>query len=469
MTYRTFLVELFPRLEAVRRIERELDRKIAHRFNVLDYLRQDELGLSRVIADLLDPEARHGQGALFLETLLELDGVREVVGWPNLDSCRIAVATERKTDAGRSIDISVEIVDAEDTRYCLAIENKPYAVDQPKQVLDYMEFLECKYPGRFLLIYLSPTGEGPSEHSIDMESLREQKEPNRRFAIMAYSAPPARRHDEFEEFRIPCTLADWLRKCRNLCDADRLRWFLGDAEKFCKQTFGDGTMSSDIESKAILEFVLSDRRNLESAFAVYKAWSLVRDDICRRYLEKLCSHIRVAVKEDESLGKFIDGPDGLRVEYTYGAAAYDSHILLYRRSWVEYCIEESSRTLGESRTRTAIAMNNASHGPSNWGAGVASPISRDKMRPDDRERRDLLAEKLAGKGRTAYWPWWELLDKGKEDWSSRILDLQEESERSTENGEHGLTAYFVGKFVSIAKRAMPIIDEVEGRATRGGA
>ena len=208
MTYGTFLAELFPRLEAVRRIERELDRKIAHRFNVLDYLRHDELGLSRVVADLLDPKAKHGQGALFLETLLELNGVREVVGWPNLDSCRIAVATERKTDAGRSIDISVEIVDAKKTRYCLAIENKPYAGDQPKQVLDYMKFLECEYPGRFLLIYLSPAGEGPSKHSIDMESLREQKERNRRFAIMAYSAPPARCHDEFEEFRIRCTLAE---------------------------------------------------------------------------------------------------------------------------------------------------------------------------------------------------------------------------------------------------------------------
>ena len=47
--------------------ERRRDRHLAHRFNVFRYLSQDELGLSRIIADLLDPTAEHGQGASFLE------------------------------------------------------------------------------------------------------------------------------------------------------------------------------------------------------------------------------------------------------------------------------------------------------------------------------------------------------------------------------------------------------------------
>ena len=36
--------------------------KASARFNNLDYLRDDELGLSRIIADLLNPKASHGQG-----------------------------------------------------------------------------------------------------------------------------------------------------------------------------------------------------------------------------------------------------------------------------------------------------------------------------------------------------------------------------------------------------------------------
>ena len=74
MEYERFFAELVPRLDSARVLERELDRKLAHRFNVLDYLRDDELGLSRIIADLLNPEKSHGQGTLFLQTLLSLEG-----------------------------------------------------------------------------------------------------------------------------------------------------------------------------------------------------------------------------------------------------------------------------------------------------------------------------------------------------------------------------------------------------------
>ena len=50
------LVALGPRLKAARKRERERDRFHAPRFNVFEYLRTDELGLSRVIADLLESD-----------------------------------------------------------------------------------------------------------------------------------------------------------------------------------------------------------------------------------------------------------------------------------------------------------------------------------------------------------------------------------------------------------------------------
>ncbi len=68
--------------------------------------------------------------------------------------------------ADRRIDISVQIVGADEQRYCLAIENKPYAGDQENQVQDYLAWLNGKYPERFLLLYISPNGERPSEWSI---------------------------------------------------------------------------------------------------------------------------------------------------------------------------------------------------------------------------------------------------------------------------------------------------------------
>lgn len=47
------LQELTPHLHAARAVERDLDCHLARRFNVFRYLRDDELGLSRIIAEPL--------------------------------------------------------------------------------------------------------------------------------------------------------------------------------------------------------------------------------------------------------------------------------------------------------------------------------------------------------------------------------------------------------------------------------
>jgi len=66
-----FLSEQRPLVDSVRKDEGQRDRDLASRFNAFNYLRVDELGLSRVIADLLDPTAGHGQGTRFLKVMLD--------------------------------------------------------------------------------------------------------------------------------------------------------------------------------------------------------------------------------------------------------------------------------------------------------------------------------------------------------------------------------------------------------------
>ena len=223
-----FFLELKPRLDAARWLEDERDRRFAPRFNVLDLLEPKELDLSRIIANLLEPKGRHGQGALFLRCLLDklqfdFDGDDEA-----LRHSRVTIESTNE-DQSR-LDIKVEI----DPRHCLAIENKPWAEDQPNQVRDYLKALE-KYESH-LLIYLSGNGKGPSEASLgkaDRERLAEQLAGGRRrFAIMPYQAVDL--DDEFNDFRPGFSLVDWLAECRVKCEADKLCWFLRDVEDFCK-------------------------------------------------------------------------------------------------------------------------------------------------------------------------------------------------------------------------------------------
>lgn len=233
--YSEFFSNLTHRISTARRVERELDRRLARRFNVLDYLQTDELGLSKIIADLLDPEATHGQGSIFLArffSIFSLDFANSL----SLDRSHISVEVEKEISEQRRIDVFVQIMEGESV-HVLAIENKPFAGDQPRQVHDYLHYLRDRCGNQFSLIYLSPRGEGPSEESVALAELRSNW--TERFRILSYAGvSEALRDDQFGQVRISqVSLVDWLRGCQRECDVDRLRWFLGDVADFCHREF----------------------------------------------------------------------------------------------------------------------------------------------------------------------------------------------------------------------------------------
>ena len=356
-----FFAELAPRLETARNLERELDRKLAHRFNILEYLRDDELGLDSralIIADLLNPKASHGQGTLFLRTLLDLAGLNGTSGWPDVDGNHVSIDVKPEyTILGGRIDILVRI-QAGRKAYGLAIENKPYADDDDNQVQRYLKYLGKKYDEQFLLIYLSPNGGGPSE-----KSLPELDKWKGRFAVMPYYGGQEDQAKKFDAFRIPHSLSDWFGECRKNCEADRLRWFLRDAEMFCQQRFGGQAMVNSIEKKTVFDFLLRNPGNLEPARVVAETWPDARDQVCKDFLKQLCSQIETKVKEE--LKEFADD---LRVGYEYRGERKYSSIWLYRDCWARHEVEQS-----DSNGRTSIRLEADEKGPAGWCIGVASP------------------------------------------------------------------------------------------------
>ena len=447
-----FFAELAPRLEVARDLGRELDRKLAQQFNILDYLRDDELGLSRIIADLLNPKARHGQGTLFLQTLLSLEGLKNARDWPDLDRSQISVVVERRITSDRRIDISVHIDGTDGQTHCLAIENKPYADDQENQVKDYLDYLERKYCDRFLLIYLSPTGEGPLKRSIHRKELAAKWKD--RFAIMPYRGGQEDQAEEFDALRLPHSLAEWLRECRENCEVDRLRWFLRDAEIFCQRTFGGQGMATNSERKATFDFVLSNPSNLKTALAVSESWPDVRDHVCEKFLKRLCHRIEKRLKENATLREFADD---MQVGHTYKGGHGQSRICLYWDCGARYEVEQS-----DSDQRTSIRLESGAKGPNGWYIGVLSPMSVDEMANGDKERRQRLVIELKNKfdrgKKESWWPWWEGVDEDKSNWNSLVPDLHQECEG--QGGE--ITRYFVDKFTEIAEKAIPVINGIEG-------
>ena len=454
-----FFAQLSPRLEAARGLEWELDRHLARRFNVFDYLSTDEVALSRIIADLLDPKAGHGQGTRFLQTLL--DELREIGDRPDPAAGftrGIQVVAERVIAHNRRLDISVEIPGT-DGPYCLAIENKPYADDQRNQVRDYLCFLQRTYGDRFLLIYLSPTGQGPSSWSLPRGELRNWT-PDR-LAVMGYWSGPEQHAagNRYDGFRVGLSLAAWFSACRRRCEPDRLRWFLSEAEVFCKRRFGGHSMATDSETRTIKEYLFAHPEHLETAQSVSDAWLKVKEVLCRGFLE----HLRAELAK-RARAEWPDIKEDLRVDCAYGGEKPESNRLwLHRASWKPWKGHDKKHP--PNKGCTAIVLRTGwTTGPNQWYWGVLHPRHTSGMSDADLKRRARLEVGLRNEfdgvdvRSDGWWLYVRPVDDEMRDWNSLLPAIY----REWKDGGGEVADSYVGGMMDIARRAIPIIDEVDG-------
>jgi hypothetical protein len=181
-------------------------------FTVFDYIDPDENRLSTVIHDLLDPSGEHGQGRLFLDSFLQTIGVK-----PESVNPPFRVKREDRTlycaSPDRRIDITLELGD-----FGIGIENKPFHYEAEDQLKEYSLHLRHKYVQRFMLVYLSGDGSGPTSiNEADLAALKAAGQ----FRMVSY----------------PTGLHRWLVRCCGECKADKVRWFVGDFAEYVRRKF----------------------------------------------------------------------------------------------------------------------------------------------------------------------------------------------------------------------------------------
>ena len=477
-----FLNELIPLLEAAQKVNRELDFHTAHRFNALAYLREDELGLSKIIADLLDPTGVHGQGTMFLEAMLELLSIAAEGADPKhvstsekllsaLASAQgFRIDTERSIDGNRRIDVMVEIQNRTGIHFCLAFENKPYAGDQNDQCEDYLKFLERTYPSNYLLVYTPPHQSMPSDTSLPNPDRWEGH-----FCVLPYtSVEEHSEHDDLQDESegtvdeegsitiqsreqsnrtVPskfvvgdgASLTDWFASCSARSNADRIRWFLKEAERFCQQHFGKSDMT-DTEARYIKEHLEKNPEQASVAYAVARAWPEYMDGECERFLTHLTERVRNKLEEQNR---------ELTIKCEYGRKGWAQHLSIYREGWVQY---EGDNTNHHSGMRTAIYLEfNVDQTDSYWGVRRAKSFNQ-QMPQDERTRQENLKTSLARNGlsnsnalylhfaQTKYVSWAEI-----------VGELAQELDKG--GGE--ITNYYVDGLLDFVTNALDSIDAEE--------
>lgn len=437
--YQRFFDELAPRLETARELERELDTHLARRFNVFDYLRTDELGISRVVADLLNPEGKHGQGPLFLKLMLDACDLSDHA---HLDArSAVTVDVEKTIKDDRRLDICVRIDD-----YCLAIENKPYAGDQPRQVVDYLAWLRRNFE-KYALIYLSPSGEPPSPGSVGLADLKGLGDGGL-FKVMPYYSGEEGTWDDDGFERCDWTLAEWLADCRKNCKVERLWWFLRESEEFCSRRFGGHTVASS-ELDAIRKFVVSDAKTWDVGLAVHRAMPIIMRSVFWRFMTQVW---KIEPKETE-----YQYPKDISSIWNYHSQKTKSCLGMYRKVWASSHKGSSAYSTQAKYTQIRIE---AESGIDRWSIGVSTenPQLIGKDQEGYRRLRDALEKIGESKAERAGWVWWQWIDDEYQDWAAKIWDFH----RECEEGSGKMTMYFVEKLAKVAKVAVPIIDDYEG-------
>lgn len=248
--------------------------QLAPDFNIFDYLRTDEMGFSKCLADLLDPKGPHGQGRVFLDEFMRIIKA----GW-YIDSPQTPkVATEKSIPAVQAPDVTPEEPISAPRRIdiyldfnhgVVGIENKPKAGDQPKQLETYASHLEKITDGQptkknWLLIFLSDRE--PSENSISKDD-RSKFEANGNYVQLSYSK-----------------LTEWLDFCSSKSKALTVRIFIEELSKFVRtRVMREMDM---IEENEVRNLILKDNK-LEAAFAIRGAINAVKKELLKKFLKDL--------------------------------------------------------------------------------------------------------------------------------------------------------------------------------------
>lgn len=331
----------------------------APRLNAFSLFRPNENALSQVLADLLSPRGAHGQGILFLQSILEElklpgIGVHEVV----------TVRREVMTSARRRIDLVVDT-----PRMLIGIENKPWADQQSDQLIDYHHQLQAWAGQRqAVLIFLSNQAPRTAEgHVLTLPYLAETEE-----------APSLRRA---------------LTRAIGTVKAARTRMHAEEFVRFIDLEFEDEGVTDELDQP----YIDAVRTELSGASGTRKAIAMVMlasEDVYARIVDELGSYLEQEIA--------VASGGCLRVGGSLNTALSECELWGFRREgWPENCVVGIASSESYSQVYLGVRA------PDPRAKGVQAS---DETGCGARELIERAVRRVGGGRKTQWWPWWQFAE-----------------------------------------------------------
>ena len=268
-TVQSLINDVSQKINALETAQALYSRQLSPDFSTFDYISTDELGLSRILAALLDPKGNHAQQEGFLRLFVEhcLPVIYKNDNWQiffnNLEKTDVFLEeVTGKSNTQRRMDIYLRC-QVGDESYGICIENKPYAADQLDQMKDYAIELKNRKHKHWHLVYLNEDSDVPSEYSVDTKTLEGWVTSNQ-YSHLRFSG-----------------LIGWLKACQVECQNHSVSEFIAQLTKFIQKQFMG--MEDMNEAKSVLNTMLFSQENIASALKI----ALSTHDMKKQLIEKL--------------------------------------------------------------------------------------------------------------------------------------------------------------------------------------
>ena len=239
----------------------------SNRFNPFQFLRTDEMGLSKILAFLLDPTETHGQGDLFLNSFLKFINKHQFLAYQKVNIYLEKITKEEnneKTNKNGRHDIFIEGLLDNKRSWVISIENKLQgAVDQPKQMHTYAKDLKNYVSDSYFLIYLPIFSNNPPEKSISEDKWAELMSDKKAMVLSA------------------SMLIQWLDN--TVIIAPAVKQFCNDFKKFLSEDIMGNTQNSN----ELIECLINNDKALFSALTVLETRETLYEKLMTMLVEQL--------------------------------------------------------------------------------------------------------------------------------------------------------------------------------------